>query len=410
MSNLTAVPSRPPVETGTRRRVLASSPAFVLAAAIVGLGLFASVTPTPLYHTYSELWRLHPLTLTLVYATYAVGVLLALLVAGTVSDLAGRRPVLLVAVAGLIVSTLLFAFAPSVAWLFAARALQGIATGLALSAAGAALLELHPRRDPSAAGLANAVASTAGIALGILVSAWLVQYDWAPRALPYLAQLALLAIVAVGVVAMPEPLAVRGRIRWSIQRPRVPASLRGPFAIASLAVIASWSLGGLYFSLGPALGARLLDTSNVVISSAGIVAVATTATLSQLVLRRVPPWLGASAGSTALAFGVALIAYAAGAGSGPVFLVGSAVAGLGFGIGFLGGLRLLIGAIPPAERASVMAAFYLVAYSALSVPAVLAGLVVRDLGLELTFGVFGGLVGVVALVTAVAAWRQRVRD
>ena len=39
-----------------RRRTLPPRLAFTLAAAIVGLGLLASVTPSPLYQAYSEKW------------------------------------------------------------------------------------------------------------------------------------------------------------------------------------------------------------------------------------------------------------------------------------------------------------------------------------------------------------------
>src|SRR4026208_1205295 len=78
------------------------------AALVVGLGLFASVTPSPLYRSYSVLWHFSPLTLTLIYATYAFGVLASLLLAGGVSDEVGRRPVLLVALATLMASRGLF--------------------------------------------------------------------------------------------------------------------------------------------------------------------------------------------------------------------------------------------------------------------------------------------------------------
>jgi hypothetical protein len=66
---------------------------YAVAALVVGLGLFASVTPSPLYRSYSVLWHFSPLTLTLIYATYAFGVLASLLLAGGVSDDVGRRPV-----------------------------------------------------------------------------------------------------------------------------------------------------------------------------------------------------------------------------------------------------------------------------------------------------------------------------
>lgn len=376
-------------------------------AAVIGLGLFAAVTPTPLFPVYSADWALSPLTLTLVYATYAVGVLAALLVAGSVSDDVGRRPVLLISLAALMASTVLFAVATSVAWLFVARGVQGLATGVAISAASAALLDLHPRRDPSAAGLANAVASSAGIAFGILVAALLVGLGSAPLVLPYIALFGLLAVALIGVVWMPEPVRDRRRIGWRIQRPRVPVAVRAPFLLAGLTVLTTWSLGGLFFSLGPALGARLLGSTDAVVSTVGIVALATSAALSQLVLRRTAPWLGALLGSVALVVGVSFIVLAASLGSGPTYLVGSAIAGVGFGIGFLGGLRALAGAIPPELRASVMSAFYTVAYVSLSVPAVLAGLVVGRLGLEATFVVFGVVVAVLAVPTGVLAWRLR---
>jgi MFS family permease len=78
--------------------------------------------------------------------------------------------VLLVALGGLMVTSVVYMLADSVVWLFVARGLQGIATGLALGAASAAMLDLHPRRDPAAVGLANGVVSAGGLGLGMLVS------------------------------------------------------------------------------------------------------------------------------------------------------------------------------------------------------------------------------------------------
>src|SRR5258708_4341185 len=95
------------------RRALSPRVGHAVAALVVGLGLFASVTPSPLYRTYSVLWHFSPLMLTLIYATYAFGVLASLLLAGGVSDDVGRRPVLLVALGALMASSVLFMFAGS---------------------------------------------------------------------------------------------------------------------------------------------------------------------------------------------------------------------------------------------------------------------------------------------------------
>src|SRR4029079_12782341 len=114
------------------------------------------------------------------------------------SDQAGRRPVLLVALGTLMVTSVLYMLADSVVWLFVARGLQGLATGLALGAASAAMLDLHPRRDPSAVGLANGVLSAGGIGLGMLVSSTAVELLPSPRVIPYVVLLVLFAVAFAG--------------------------------------------------------------------------------------------------------------------------------------------------------------------------------------------------------------------
>jgi predicted MFS family arabinose efflux permease len=383
--------------------------AYRLSAAIIGLGLFASTTPSPLYHTYSALWHFSPLTLTLIYATYAFGVLATLLLAGRASDDAGRRPVLLAALGLLMASTVLFMFASSAAWLFVARGLQGLATGAAISAASAALLDLHPRRDPAGVGLTNGVASAVGLGLGILVSSAIVQLGYATRVLPFVVLFTLFALAFAGVYLMPEPVEDRRGFRFTIERPTVPPVARHRFVLAGLAVLSSWSIGGLFFSLGPQLGAHLFASSNAIVEAIGIIALTGAAALSQVVFGRAAPWAGASAGSIGLAAGTVLIVAATRTDSSAEYVIGTLVAGAGFGIAFLGGLRALVAVIPPEQRAATMAAFYVVAYASLSVPAVLAGVVVTHLGLDSTFELFGSVVAALALVVAFEAWRTRPR-
>ena len=54
-----------------------------------------------------------------------------------------------------------------------------------------------------------------------------------------------------------------------------------------------------------------------------------------------------------------------------------------------------------------MSAFYVTAYASLSVPAVLAGVVVTHISLQSTFEIFGSVVAAIALVVALEAWRTR---
>jgi predicted MFS family arabinose efflux permease len=259
----------------------------------------------------------------------------------------------------------------------------------------------------SAVGLANATAAAGGIGLGMLVSSSLVQIGWEPRLLPYLVLLALISVLFAGAYWMPEPVRERSRLRLAVARPSVPHAVRRPFVLAALAVLSSWSIGALFFSLGPQLAAHLFDTTNVIVSGIGIVALAGAATVAQLATGRTAPWVAASAGSIALAGGTIMIVVAAGIDSGTLFLIGSIVGGAGFGAAFLGGLRALVTAIPPEHRGAVLSAFYVAAYASLSVPAVLAGIVVTYISLNATFEIFGSVVAAIALVVAFEAWRTR---
>jgi MFS family permease len=392
-----------------QRRTLSPRLAYGLAASVIGLALFASVTPSPLYGIYSRMWDFSPAVLTLVYGTYAFGVLATLILAGRLSDEVGRRPVLLVALGTLLATTVIYMAAQSVVWLFVARGLQGLATGLALAAASAALLDLHPRRDPAGVGLTNGVASAGGIGLGMLVSAVAVQALPAPRVIPYVVLFTLFAIAFVGALLMPEPVANRSRPRLTPQRPSVPAVVRRPFFLAGLGVLSSWSIGGLFFSLGPQLSAVVFDSDNHIVTAVSVVLLAGTAAVAQVVFGRSAPWLGTAAGSVALATGLLLIVLASAETSGALLIAGAIIGGAGFGVAFLGSLRSLSVAIPNEHRAQVMSAFYVVAYSSLSLPAVLAGIVVTPLGLESTFEIFGIVVAALALLLAVEATRTRPR-
>jgi hypothetical protein len=89
------------------------------------------------------------------------------------------------------------------------------------------------------------------------------------------------------------------------------------------------------------------------------------------------------------------------------YLAGTVVAGAGFGAAFLGGLRGLVVQIPAEHRAAVLSAYYVVAYGALSVPAILAGITASHIALESTFEIFGIATAAIALLVAFEAWRSR---
>src|SRR4029077_196921 len=129
------------------------------------------------------------------------GLIPGLLVGGPLSDVRGRRAVVVPAAWLSLVATLVLAAAgPSIALLFAGRLLAGVSSGAMFSAGTAWLRELSAQGvlHSSRAARRTAVAMTAGFALGPLVAGLLAQ--WAPDAgtVPYLPHVALaLAVLAL---------------------------------------------------------------------------------------------------------------------------------------------------------------------------------------------------------------------
>jgi hypothetical protein len=84
------------------------------------------------------------------------------------------------------------------------------------------------------------------------------------------------------------------------------------------------------------------------------------------------------------------------------FFLGTIVAGIGFGAGFQGGIRLVAPLAHPDQRAGVLSVLYIVSYLGLGVPAILAGLsVVRGGGLVSTSYEYGLAVIVLAAIATV---------
>ena len=386
-------------------RPAASFRPFFIVAGFILVALMASSTPTPLYSIYAAQWHFSALAVTEVYAVYAIGVLLALLLTGGLSDLIGRRPVMMTALSGLVCAEIVFMFAGGLEWLYVARSIQGLATGLLLGATGAAMIDLHPRRDGSQAGLLNGIASAGGIGLGALLSGLLVEYAPRPEVTPYLVIAVLAGLGVVAAYMLPETVERAGQ-KFSLtpRVPSVPRYLWRTFTLSGLGVLAAWSVGGLYLSLGPSVISTLHSTTNHAVGGAFVFLVCALATGSQWVLRDVSNRTTLVSGAGVLAIGSVITAATVHAGSLTGFLIGSVLVGFGFGAAFMGALRSLASVIPAAQRAGVMAAFFVVAYASISIPAIGAGVAAVHIGLESAVTWFGAAVSVVAAAVAIFGW------
>jgi len=86
-------------------------------------------------------------------------------------------------------------------------------------------------------------------------------------------------------------------------------------------------------------------------------------------------------------------------------LAGTLIAGAGFGSTFSGTLRALLPTAEPHQRAGLLSAFYLQSYLAFSLPAVVAGLSVPQIGLSTTAYLYGAVIIPLALISMMASLR-----
>jgi MFS family permease len=373
---------------------------FAAVAAVVVLFLAASSAPSPLYVVYQQQWGFTAWVLTAVFAVYVVGLLASLLVVGALSDHIGRRPVLAGAILLEAAALVLFLVAGDVVVLSAARFLQGIATGAAISTLGAALVDLEPAHARGRAGLVNSVAPLAGLAVGALGCGLLVEYGPAPTRLVYALLIGGMVLAAVVVARMPETSARRPGAVASL-RPQVgvPARLRPEVVPIVPVMIASWALSGLYLSLGPSVTAGLFGLRSHLVGGTVVTLLCGVGAVTAFLLRSRPaPTLVVPA---SVLLGLGTLVTLAGVTTDLVLLcaAGTVLAGIGFGAAGLATFGTFARIAEPHERGALFAAAFVISYLAFSVPAVVAGIAGTAFGLLVTTEVYALAI---AVLTAVA--------
>lgn len=366
---------------GTRGAV-----ALVVSAIVVFLA--ASSAPSPLYGVYREAWGFSALTLTVVFASYAFALVAALLVFGSLSDHLGRRTVILAALLLEIGAVLLFWRAESVGWLLAARVLQGLATGMASSVLSAALIDLDARR----AALLNGLAPMLGMAVGALGAAAMVEYLPHPTRHVFELLLVVLAVQVLLAWRLPETARPRpGAWRSLLPRVHVPAAARRLLLRLLPLNTAGWALGGFYLSLGPTLAQQVTGRHTPLAGGLLIALLVAMGAFSIFRVRERAPLPTLRTTALWLVAGLAVTLGGIASDLPALLFLGTAMAGLGFGGGFVSSVRLLVPTAQPHERAGLMASFYVVSYLAFSVPAILAGLAVGVYGLKTAALGYGAL-------------------
>jgi MFS family permease len=370
-------------------------------AFLVNMGF--SAVPTPLYVLYQRRDHFSTITITVVYAVYAVGVIASLFLGGHISDWIGRKRVFVPAILINVVSGVIFVLAPSLPGLIVARIICGISVGLTTATATAYLSELHSgifSRDgaqPSArrAQVVATAANLGGIGVGPLVAGLLAEYAPNPLRLPYFVFGAVLIGLAILVALAPE---TRDRPdpapAWRPQQIAVPTDARRMFFAATAAGLASFAVFGVFNSLAPSFLAGTLHESSHAVAGAVAFAAFAGGAVAQIALARldieqtlrVSPWI--------LIPGLALLTGGMWLPSLTMFVIGGVITGAGGGLVFRGALGAAGSTAPPHARAEVLAGYFLGAYIGLSVPVIGLGVATQYVPAREVMLVFVAIVAV----------------
>lgn len=389
---------------GSRRR----SASFAFAGVSLTLLLMAASAPSPFYPGMEQRMGISPVGITLVFAVYALALLATLLTLGALSDHVGRRPIFSVGFAVMVISMIMFWQADSALLLFVARAVQGAASGILVPTLSALIADTASPTAPRRASVLNSFAPMAGLALGAAFAGIALQMVTAADAVVFGTLTIAYGVLAVGIWMLPETAETRPGA-WRSLRPRVvvPPAARRLFALCVPAIIAGWSTGGLFFSLGADIVSDLLSVTNPLLQSAVIGALPAAGAVAVLALHRRSPRTITVYGTTALAVGTSLSLVALSLSSPWGYLAAILVTGTGFGTAFMGVLGTLSPTVDAEHRAGLFAAVYTASYLGFGVPTVLAGAAVPALSLGTTTLVYGCVVIVLAASTAFLRLRTK---
>jgi MFS family permease len=360
---------------------------------------FAASAPSPAFVLLQHEWHFSASLLTIAFGVYAISLLIALLMSGSLSDYVGRKPVIFVALIIQAASMAIFFLAQSIEALIAARIIQGFATGVANGALSAAVVEAAPEGKKHLGATISSVAPLAGLALGAMVSGLAIKMSADPITLVFGWLTILFVAGALIVVFTIESVTKRaGGLASMIPRVSVPKVARREFFRAVPVLITTWALGGLYLALVPSVIRDIFNTDNGIVNGLAIAILSGIGAIAPSFLKKFVLPKAAIIGIVSVLIGLIFILISLKTQSLILFFIASAIGGIGFGGAFTAIIQTLAPLVPKHERAGLFAAIFVVSYLALSVPAMLAGLLVKPIGLLLTIEIYSGSLLVTGLL------------
>lgn len=366
------------------------------AFAVVMLG---TTLPTPMYTLYGAEFGFGIDTSTMIFATYAVGVIAALILFGRWSDVLGRRPLLLAGLGCSAASSLAFLTAGSVEQLLVGRGLSGLSAGLFTGTATAMITESAPPSWKTRAIVVAGVTNIGGLGIGPTLSGLLVQYGPWPLHMVFTAHLVLICSAALAIRRVSETIAPQPHTRLTVQRLSVPPGTALVFLRAALAAFAGFCVVGLFTSVVPTFLNQTMQVYNKATAGILVSTLFIASAVAQITARRLATTAALIFGCAGLSLSAVLIGVALSTTSLPTLIMAAVIGGIGQGASFSKALGAVVQAAPVARRGEIASSYFVVAYLAISIPVVGVGYAARYWSLSRIGLVFGALVAVLAMVS-----------
>lgn len=388
-------------QAGTPVRFAHSAGFWMIAVAFLTTMAFSTV-PTPLYAIYQRRDGFPTFLITVIFASYAVGVMVSLYLAGHVSDWLGRRRVALFAVLTEALAAAIFLIWKDVPGLLLARFISGVGVGVLTATATAHLSELRrivrPQEDPSHSALISSMVNLGGLAFGPLIGGLLAEYGSKPLDRPYELFLVLLLVSALGIALVPETVErLEERPAYRPQRVALPSAAKPQFFASAVGAFAAFAIFGLFTSLAPTFLAGTLHHTSRLLAGVVTFAVFVAGAGSQAVFVRLGRPQQLRLGLVLMSAGLVAVAVGGLLPNLWLFVIGGVIAGAGVGLVFRGAVASAASLADSGSRGEVLAALFLIAYAGLALPVLAVGVGVALLD-QLALLIFSAIIFVLVNV------------
>lgn len=364
------------MKSATRTSFAASAYIFV----VVVLG---TTIPTPLYPLYQQEFGFDATQTTVLFATYAIGVLASLVLFGRLSDALGRKPMLFAGIVLSLLSSVAFLISASLGFLYVGRVLSGVAAGIFIATGTVSVMENAPSGSRRIASAVATAANIGGAGLGLLMSGFVAQYLGSPLLTPFLIHSLLTLIAGIALIRVRE--GVVGRLKnIRLQLPPIPHESRRLFWAAAPGATTGYAVLGLFSAVTPNFMRDNLSISSTAVTGLVVFLFYGLSGGAQIGLRKYADRTLILVGSVMLMLGMLFLGSAVLLGSLPLLIASSALSGIAQGLLFMTGIRAIAAATTFENQTGATTAYFVLAYVSLSIPTIGIGVVASRYGLAVS--------------------------